>query len=69
MLFAAWCHWHFWHQLASHSSYLVVHYPNTGGAIIALFKRNAKAFSLNAIVDVRRRHEMIFWEYLGNYKC
>ena len=28
-------------------------------------KQNAKAFSLNAIVDVRRRHhEMIFWEYL-----
>ena len=25
-----------------------------------LFKRNANAFSLNAIVDVRRRHEMIF---------
>ena len=27
-----------------------------------------KAFSLNAIVDVRRRrHEMIFLKYLGNY--
>ena len=25
-----------------------------------IFKRNAKAFSLNAVVDVRRRHEMIF---------
>ena len=25
------------------------------------FKRNAKAFSLNAIVDGRRRHEMTFW--------
>ena len=29
----------------------------------AVLKRNAKAFSLNAIFDVRRRrrHEMIFW--------
>ena len=25
-----------------------------------IFKRNVKAFSLSAIVDVRRRHEMIF---------
>ena len=36
-----------------------------------IFKRNAKAFSLNAIVDVClrrrcRRHEIIFVEYLGN---
>ena len=30
-------------------------------------KRNAKAFSLNAVVDVRRhRHEVIYFEYLGN---
>ena len=32
-----------------------------------VFRRNAKAFSLNAIVDVRRRRHKIFWEYLGNY--
>ena len=36
-----------------------------------IIRRNAKAFSLNAIVDVRlrrHRHEMIFLEYLGNYQ-
>ena len=28
----------------------------------SFFKRNANAFWLNAVVDVRhRRHEMIFW--------
>ena len=34
-----------------------------------IVKRNAKAFSLNAIVDVRlrRRHEMICFEYLAKY--
>ena len=34
-----------------------------------ILKGNANAFSLNAIVNVRRRrrHEMIFLEYLGNY--
>ena len=38
--------------------------------IIAIITRNAKAFALNAIVDVRRRlrrHEMIFFEYLGKH--
>ena len=40
---------------------------------LLIFKRNANAFSLNAIVDVRLRrhlhhHEMNFWEYLGSYK-
>ena len=40
--------------------------------IFNIIKRNANAFSLfslNAIADVRlrRRHEMIFLEYLGNY--
>ena len=37
--------------------------------ILAVFKQNAKAFSLNAIVNVclRLRHEMIPFEYLGNY--
>ena len=35
----------------------------------SIVKRNAKAFSLNAIVDVRRlrRHEMIFFKYLAIY--
>ena len=34
-----------------------------------IFKQNANAFSLIAIVEVRLccSHEMIFWEYLGNY--
>ena len=33
-----------------------------------LLSETPKAISLNAIVDVRRRrHEMIFFEYLGNY--
>ena len=32
------------------------------------FKRNANAFLLNAIVDVRlHRHDMNFLKYLGNY--
>ena len=36
--------------------------------IASVFKRNAKAFSLSAIVDVcLRRHEIIIFEYLGNY--
>ena len=34
-------------------------------AITAFVKQNASAFSLNAVVDVR--HEMIYFEYLGNY--
>ena len=36
---------------------------------VNVFKRNANAFSLNAIVDVRHRrcHEMIVFEYLRNY--
>ena len=34
-----------------------------------IVKRNAIAFALNAIVDFRRRrrHELFFLEYLGNY--
>ena len=37
-------------------------------SVTKVFKRNAKAFSFNVVVDVRRRrHEIIFLEYLGNY--
>ena len=45
----------------------VIFYTPRQETAVRIFKRNAKAFSLNAIINVRRRlREMIFLEYLRN---
>ena len=46
---------------------IIAIYLSHSGTFAYIIKRNVNAFSLNAIVDVRRRlrrHEIIFWEYL-----
>ena len=39
------------------------------GLPMTILKRNASAFSLNAIVDVLRRHEMIFFNVSETFKA